>query len=61
MEQHERCEICGAGLLSVLYYGADGEPVGGYAVCANCGPRSVVQMSATAAEIRRDLLERKAS
>ena len=61
MEQQERCGICGAGLLSVIYYGADGEPVGGYHVCSNCGPRSVVEMSATAAQIRRDLLERKAS
>lgn len=61
MEERERCVTCGAVMLSVLYYGADGEPVGGYHVCSNCGPRTVVAMKPTAAEIRRKLLERKAS
>ena len=61
MEEREQCRACGADMLSVLYYGAEGEPVGGYFVCSNCGPRSSVEVSATAAEIRRKLLERKAS
>lgn len=61
MEERERCKTCGSAMLAVLYYGSDGEPVGGYHICSNCGPRSVVEMSATAAEIRRKLLERKAS
>ncbi|HWW08662.1 MAG TPA: hypothetical protein VNY76_00310 [Candidatus Acidoferrales bacterium] len=60
-EEREHCKACGSSMLSVLYYGADGEPVGGYHVCSSCGPRSLVEVSATAAEIRRKLLERKAS
>ncbi len=61
MEQRSQCGICGADMLAVLYYGADGEPVGGYEVCSNCGPRSAVEKGQPAAEIRRRLLERKAS
>ena len=60
-EEREHCKACGSDLLSVLYFGADGEPVGGYHVCPSCGPRSVVEVSAVAAEIRRKLHERKAS
>jgi hypothetical protein len=60
-EEREHCKACGSDMLSVLYFGADGEPVGGYHVCSRCGPRTVVEVSATAAEIRRKLLERKAS
>jgi hypothetical protein len=60
MGEREHCTVCGADVLSVLYYGAEGEPVGGYSVCSNCGPRNVVEVT-TAADIRRNLLERKAS
>ena len=60
-EEREHCKACGSDMLSALYYGADGESVGGYQVCSSCGPRTVVEVSATAAEIRRKLLERKAS
>jgi hypothetical protein len=56
----ERCERCGAALLSVFYYGADGEPVGGHRICANCGPRSVVTIDVPL-DLRSKLLERKAS
>ena len=47
-------------MLSVLYYGADGESVGGHRICPGCGPRSVVEL-VVPDEIRRRLLERKAS
>lgn len=47
-------------MLSVLYYGAEGESVGGHRICPGCGPRSVVEIGA-ADEVRRRLLERKAS
>jgi len=55
----DRCERCGVALLSIHYFGVKGEPVGGYRVCANCGPRSVVDI--TTGDVRRALLERKAS
>jgi hypothetical protein len=47
-------------MLSVLYYGADGESVGGHRLCPGCGPRTTVELGAPD-EIRRRLLERKAS
>jgi hypothetical protein len=56
----DRCALCKRGMISVLYYGADGESVGGHRICADCGPRSVVELVAPD-EIRRRLLERKAS
>ena len=42
MEEREHCKACGAEMLSVLYYGAGGESVGGYYICSNCGPRSAI-------------------
>jgi hypothetical protein len=59
-ETSDRCPICKRGMLSVLYYGADGESVGGHRICADCGPRSTVHLAAPD-EVRRRLLERKAS
>ena len=56
----ERCEQCGAELLSVFYYGADGEPVGGHRICTGCGPRSATPVDIPV-DVRRKLLERKAS
>jgi hypothetical protein len=53
--------MCKGEMLSVLYYGADGEPVGGHRICPGCGPRSTVELGVAADEIRRRLLERKAS
>jgi hypothetical protein len=54
------CPQCGGELLYVFYYGSEGEPVGGHRVCANCGPRSMVEID-VAVDVRRKLLERKAS
>jgi hypothetical protein len=59
-ETTDRCPFCQRAMLSVLYYGADGESVGGHRICADCGPRSVVELEAPDA-LRRKLLERKAS
>jgi transcriptional regulator NrdR family protein len=59
-ETSDRCPICKGAMLSVLYYGADGESVGGHRICPGCGPRTTVELVA-ADEIRRRLLERKAS
>ena len=59
-ETTDRCPVCKGEMLSVLYYGADGESVGGYRICPGCGARTAVELGA-ADEIRRRLLERKAS
>jgi hypothetical protein len=56
----DKCPLCAGDMLAVRYYGADGEPTGGYGVCANCGPRSVSELSSDDG-LRRQLLERKAS
>ena len=56
----DRCPMCKGEMLSVLYYGADGESVGGHRICPGCGPRSVVEIGVPD-ELRRRLLERKAS
>lgn len=56
----DRCPMCKGEMLSVLYYGADGESVGGHRICPSCGPRSAVEL-VPADELRRKLLERKAS
>jgi DNA-directed RNA polymerase subunit RPC12/RpoP len=61
MAKSRQCANCGAEILSVLYFGADNLPVGGHQVCANCGPRSVVDVDVKAPDLRRKLLERKAS
>jgi|GEM_PF-1401065 len=59
-ETSDRCPVCKGEMLSVLYYGADGESVGGHRICPGCGPRTAVELVASD-EIRRRLLERKAS
>lgn len=61
MPKSRKCTSCGAEILSVLYFGADNLPVGGHQVCANCGPRSAVEVDVKTADVRRKLLERKAS
>jgi transcriptional regulator NrdR family protein len=59
-EISDRCPLCKRQMLSVLYYGADGESVGGHRICPDCGPRSTVEL-VVPDELRRKLLERKAS
>jgi hypothetical protein len=60
-ETSDRCPVCKGEMLSVLYYGAEGESVGGHRICPGCGPRTAVELGPTDDEIRRRLLERKAS
>jgi DNA-directed RNA polymerase subunit RPC12/RpoP len=61
MSKPQLCAACGTPMLSVLYYGADGEALGGHYVCSSCGPRTTVEMQPPDADLRRKLLERKAS
>lgn len=61
MAKQLKCTKCGAEILSVVYFGADGQPVGGHQVCTNCGPRSVVDVDVTSRDLRQKLLQRKAS
>ncbi|MBV8195289.1 MAG: hypothetical protein JOY80_07145 [Candidatus Dormibacteraeota bacterium] len=61
MAKSEKCRACGAEVLGIVYYGADGVPIGGHQVCTNCGPRSVVDVDVKTPDLRRKLLERKAS
>jgi len=61
MAKPVKCTKCGAEILSVVYFGAEGQPVGGHQVCPNCGPRSVVEVDVTSADLHQKLLQRKAS
>ena len=61
MAKPQKCRNCGAEILAVVYFGADGAPVGGHQVCTNCGPRSVVDVDVNTPDLKRKLLERKAS
>jgi uncharacterized Zn finger protein (UPF0148 family) len=61
MSKPQHCAACGTPMLSVMYYDGDGRPVGGHYVCSNCGPRTAVDVTVPAADVRRKLLERKAS
>ena len=38
----DRCAMCKGEMLSILYYGADGESVGGHRICPGCGPADPV-------------------
>ncbi len=60
-ETTDRCPLCKGEMLSVLYYGAEGESVGGHRICPDCGPRTALDLGAGPDELRRRLLERKAS
>jgi hypothetical protein len=58
------CPRCSAPRLTVIYYGADGAPIGGHTECTACGPRYAVELVPTAGEfpdVQERLLERKAS
>ena len=61
MAKPAKCTTCGAGVLAVVYFGADGQPVGAHQVCANCGPRSVVEVDVKSPDLHQKLLQRKAS
>ena len=57
----EKCTKCGAEILAVVYFDAEGAPVGGHQVCTNCGPRSVVDVDVSSPDLHDKLLQRKAS
>jgi transcription elongation factor Elf1 len=58
------CPRCSAPRLTVIYYGADGAPIGGHTECTACGPRYAVELERTGVQppdVQEGLLERKAS
>ena len=61
MGSPNQCPRCSADRLSVIYYNAKGLPLGGHSQCTECGPRSVEVVALPAADVRKKLLERKAS
>lgn len=63
MPEPVACPRCSATRLSVLYFDADGRPVGGHLHCPDCGPRHNQQLlpSDPKQGVRGELLERKAS
>lgn len=61
MAEAEKCAKCGAEILSIVYFDAEGAPVGGHQMCTNCGPRSVVDVDVTTRDLHEKLLQRKAS
>lgn len=61
MAELEKCAKCGAEILSVMYFDAEGAPLGGHQVCTNCGPRSARDVAASSPDLHDKLLQRKAS
>jgi len=62
MATQNECPRCSAARLNVIYYGADGVPIGGHTECTDCGPRHAVELRPTAKlGTRNRLLDRKAS
>ena len=61
MAEPNECPRCRTARLSVLYYGADGEPLGGHIECTDCGPRHAVQLKPIESKSRNRLVDRKAS
>lgn len=57
----EKCPRCQSDRLAVVYYDADGKPVGGHSQCTECGPRHAVDLPFDESATRSPLLERKAS
>ena len=55
------CPRCSAPRLTIIYYGADGNPIGGRLECTDCGPRQAVELFPVSEDVRAQLLKRKAS
>ena len=56
------CPRCSAPRLTVIYYDAEGNPIGGHVECTDCGPRHSVELvRASDDDVQKRLLERKAS
>ena len=62
MPQPSPCPRCQAQRLAVVYYDAEGRPLGGQLHCPDCGARHSARLVPPAGEVSRsELLERKAS
>jgi hypothetical protein len=57
----ESCPRCASQRLTVIYYDASGQPVGGLNQCTECGPRHAVKLVPAPTRKRNQLLDRKAS
>lgn len=55
------CPRCQSTRLAVVYYDADGQPLGGHVLCSQCGSRHSARLVPLHDEKQRELLERKAS
>lgn len=60
MPSPDPCPRCNADRLTVIYYDAGGQPLGGHSQCTECGPRHAEPVSAPA-ELAKELLQKKAS
>ena len=60
MPEPKPCPRCSAARLSVIYFDAEGRPLGGHLHCPECGPRHAERL-VPAPDVRDGLLERKAS
>ena len=63
MPEPDPCPRCSAARLSVVYFDADGRPVGGHLHCTDCGPRhnQLLVLNVRRNGVQKRLLERKAS
>ena len=61
MPQPSPCPRCQAQRLAVVYYDAEGRPVGGQLHCPDCGARHSARLVPADDAARSELLERKAS
>ncbi|HEV7678510.1 MAG TPA: hypothetical protein VGQ42_08080 [Candidatus Dormibacteraeota bacterium] len=61
MSSPDQCPRCRATRLAVVYYDANGQPLGGHSQCTECGPRHAVRLVPRSGEVRKQLLSRKAS
>ena len=55
------CPRCSAPRLTIIYYDADGNPIGRRLECTDCGPRQAVELYPVSGDVRDQLLKRKAS
>ena len=62
MAEQAPCPRCSApGRLSVVYYDASGNIVGGHCQCPDCGPRHAEPIRLRRRPVSKKLLEKKAS
>ena len=61
MATSAQCPRCAADRLSVVYYDAEGNVIGGHSQCPDCGPRHAQELTSPTQSAVPALLERKAS